>query len=54
MLTLSETHLNKENITLLQDISGFKLAYRNRTNGTYGGVAAFISERVQWLRRYDL
>jgi exonuclease III len=54
MFTLSETHLNEENSPLLADISGFKLAYRNRPNGTYGGVAAFISDRVQWIRRHDL
>ena len=54
MFTVSETHLNEENSSLLADISGFKLAYRNRPNGTYGGVAAFISDRVQWIRRHDL
>ncbi|CAB3977558.1 Hypothetical predicted protein [Paramuricea clavata] len=55
MFTLSETHLNEENSHyILADISEFKLAYRNRPNGTLGGVAAFISDRVQWIRRHDL
>lgn len=54
MFTLSETHLHKENIQLLPSIPGYSLVYRNRTNGNFGGVAAFIADRVQWLRRHDL
>ncbi|CAB3999557.1 Hypothetical predicted protein, partial [Paramuricea clavata] len=54
MFTLSETHLHEENIQLLPSIPGYSMVYRNRTNGNFGGVAAFIADRVQWLRRHDL
>ena len=53
MLTLSETHLN-ELSSLLPRIQGYTFIYKNRLNGLFGGVAAVISNQLQWLRRIDV
>ena len=54
MLTLSETHLN-EHSSLLWHIQSYTFVYnKNSLSGTPGGVAVFISNEIQWLRRIDL
>ena len=56
-MTLSETHINNNTHNDLDDlyeIEGFQFIKRNRNNGKDGGVAMFISEKIQWKRRTDL
>ena len=57
ILTLSETHINddiyNENAKLCE-VPGFKFIHRNRINGTHGGVAMYVSNKIQFYRRKDL
>ena len=57
ILTLSETHINddiyNENAKLCE-VPGFKFIHRNRINGTDGGVAMYVSNKIQFYRRKDL
>ena len=54
ILTLSETHTT----SLLSDnhfnIQGFNFVSKPRENGNGGGVAVYISDRLQFKRRHDL
>ena len=57
ILTLSETHIHSHNFndnTELYSIPGYTFIKRNRINGSHGGVAMYISEKITWKRRQDL
>ena len=49
----TETHIN-EDISSNVKIRGFKYIDKPRTNGAGGGVGVYISERIQFIRRFDL
>jgi exonuclease III len=55
--TMSETHIvnNSEldNDELYQ-IPGYHFVRKNRRNGQGGGVAIYISEKLNWKRRTDI
>jgi exonuclease III len=50
---LSETHMQDEPEELYS-IDGYSFISKPRCNGLGGGVAIYISERINWTRRYDL
>ena len=50
---LSETHLTDEPEDIFK-IEGYDFISKPRSSGKGGGVAAYISNRVNYLRRYDL
>ena len=57
ILTLSETHINDDTCNdnaKLYEVPGFKFIYRNRKNGTHGGVAMYVSNKIQFDCRKDL
>ena len=55
VLTLSETHVKEnENIDDIYKISGYNFESRRRSNGIGGGVAVYIQEDVNYIRRFDL
>ena len=57
ILTLSETHINDDTYNdnaKLYEVPGFKFVHRNRINGTHGGVAMYVSNKIQFHRRKDL
>ena len=55
ILTLSETHIKKsENVDNLYAIPGYNFESRNRSTGFGGGVAVYIRETLNYIRRFDL
>ena len=57
ILTLSETHINDHTYydnAKLYEVPGFKFTHRNRKSGTHGGVAMYVSNKIQFDRRKDL
>jgi len=55
LLTLSETHVKEsENIDDIYKISGYNFESRKRSNGIGGGVAVYVHEDVNYIRRFDL
>ena len=53
ILALSETHINDEHPTCF-DIPGYTFVYKNLSTGAGGGVAAYISTNIKWVRRNDI
>ena len=53
IFTLSETHIQDEPDELYV-INGYSFISLPRSNGLGGGVAVYISEQINWTRRYDL
>jgi exonuclease III len=51
---MSETHTTEQDPNGLFDIPGYSFTSRTRTTGIGGGVAAYISDEIQWKRRNDL
>ena len=51
--TLSETHLTDEPGDIFK-IEGYDFISKSRSSGKGGGVSAYISNRVNYLGRYDL
>ena len=54
ILTLSETHINDDTYNdnpKLYEVPGFKFIHRNRKNG---GVAMYVSNKIQFDHRKDL
>ena len=55
ILTLSETHIcTSENNDNLYKISGYNFEKRNRVCGKGGGVAAYVKNTINYVRRADL
>ena len=53
IFTLSETHIQDEPEELYA-INGYSFINHSRCDGLGGGVAIYISERINWVRRCDL
>ena len=53
ILTLSETHITSDNNSIF-NIPGYSFISRRRNAGTGGGVACYISHKLNWVRREDL
>ena len=53
LLSLSETHLSTEPESMMT-IPGFTFEKLNRVKGSGGGVGAYISDRLNYIRRTDL
>jgi exonuclease III len=54
---LSETHISPcsyNNNSKLYDIPGYTFIHKSRENTSSGGVAAYVSDRLNWQRREDL
>ena len=54
ILTLSETHSKVSDNASIYDIPGYTFINKPRICGKGGGVAAYISNSIQWNRREDL
>lgn len=55
VLTLSETHISTdEDNDNLYHISGYHFEKRNRQNGKGGGVAMYVKDSINYIRRTDL
>ena len=54
ILTLSETHTLSHNSEVNFLIRGFNFISRSRRNGSEGGVAMNVSEKINFSRREDL
>lgn len=54
ILTMSETRTTEQDPNSLYYIPGYSFTSRARTTGIGGGVAAYISDEIQWERRNDL
>ena len=51
ILTLSETRINDHTYNdnaKLYEVPGFKFIYQNQKNGTHGGVAMYVSNKIQF------
>ena len=53
ILALGETHIADEPEEMYQ-IDSYTFVSRPRKNGKGGGVACYIHESINWIRRYDL
>ena len=54
ILTMSETHVCAEDAEPLFDIPGYDFVCKARLTGKGGGVAAYVSDSITWIRRNDL
>lgn len=55
VFTLSETHISTaEDVDQLYDIPGYNFEKRNRNTGKGGGVAVYINDNINYVRRTDL
>ena len=56
ILTLSETHIcaTEDNDKLYHHVQGYNFEKRNRLNGKGGGVALYVKDSVNYIRRTDL
>ena len=54
VITLSETHLNKDECRDFYCIDGYNFVSRCRSKGKGGEVCIYLKDNIQWERREDL